>query len=63
MKRIIAKASFRLKGDQARELLCILSTDAQLLEMYATPELAPEMRNAVTTILMRRDLLPDNYQI
>ena len=63
MKRTIAKRSFHLKGDDARDFLCRMMDDSQLKEQSTSEHLDSEMKAAVDREMARRDLLPGNFQI
>lgn len=63
MRKRISKTSLTFKGDAARGLLAALCSDVQLLEMSKNEMMAPEMKEALTRELIKRDLLEGNWQI
>ncbi len=58
-----SKHSISLSGQDARDFMCVMSTDKALLEQSNNEHLAPEMRDSVLKELARRELIADNYQI
>lgn len=51
------------KGNDARKLLAAMTTSDQLTASSKNEMLAPEMKDAVLSEMVSRDLIEGNYQI